>query len=79
VLILTRRVGEALMIGDDAKIVILGVKGSQIRLGIDAPKNVIVHREEIYSKIKDDKDNKKDKLSSNSDDETSTDIEVTQE
>tara|TARA_B100000029_G_scaffold492182_1_gene553145 strand:+ start:2123 stop:2326 length:204 start_codon:yes stop_codon:yes gene_type:complete len=67
------------MIGDDAKIVILGVKGSQIRLGIDAPKNVIVHREEIYSKIKDDKDNKKDKLSSNSDDETSTDIEVTQE
>ncbi len=78
-LILTRRVGEALMIGDDAKIVILGVKGSQIRLGIDAPKNVIVHREEIYSKIKDDKDNKKDKLSSNSDDETSTDIEVTQE
>ncbi len=78
-LILTRRVGEALMIGDDAKIFILGVKGSQIRLGIDAPKNVIVHREEIYSKIKDDKDNKKDKLSSNSDDETSTDIEVTQE
>ena len=50
-LILTRRVGEALMVGDDTKIVVLGVKGSQIRLGINAPKNVKVHREEIYEKI----------------------------
>ena len=50
-LILTRRVGEALMIGDDTKIVVLGVKGSQIRLGINAPKDVKVHREEIYEKI----------------------------
>ena len=50
-LILTRRVGEALMVGDDTKIVVLGVKGSQIRLGINAPKNVKVHREEIYDKI----------------------------
>ena len=50
-LILTRRVGEALMVGDDTKIVVLGVKGSQIRLGINAPKDVQVHREEIYEKI----------------------------
>ena len=50
-LILTRRVGEALMVGDDTKIVVLGVKGSQIRLGINAPKDIVVHREEIYDKI----------------------------
>ena len=50
-LILTRRVGEALMVGDDTKIVVLGVKGSQIRLGINAPKDVKVHREELYEKI----------------------------
>ena len=50
-LILTRRVGEALMVGDDTKIVVLGVKGSQIRLGINAPKNIVVHREEIFDKI----------------------------
>tara|TARA_X000000368_G_scaffold206649_1_gene163136 strand:+ start:651 stop:836 length:186 start_codon:yes stop_codon:yes gene_type:complete len=50
-LILTRRVGEALMVGDKTKIVVLGVKGSQIRLGINAPKDVKVHREEIYEKI----------------------------
>ncbi len=53
-LILTRRVGEALMVGDDTKIVVLGVKGSQIRLGINAPKDVKVHREEIYDKINED-------------------------
>ena len=53
-LILTRRVGEALMVGNDTKIVVLGVKGSQIRLGINAPKDVKVHREEIYDKIYED-------------------------
>ena len=53
-LILTRRVGEALMVGDDTKIVVLGVKGSQIRLGINAPKDEQVHREEIYQKIQND-------------------------
>ena len=53
-LILTRRVGEALMVGNDTKIVVLGVKGSQIRLGINAPKNVVVHREEIFDKIQND-------------------------
>ena len=50
-LILTWRVGEALMVGEDTKIVVLGVKGSQIRLGINAPKDIVVHREEIFDKI----------------------------
>ncbi|MBJ40863.1 MAG: carbon storage regulator [Gammaproteobacteria bacterium] len=57
-LILTRRVGEALMVGDKTKIVVLGVKGSQIRLGINAPKDVMVHREEIYDKIRNDDSSK---------------------
>jgi carbon storage regulator len=50
-LILTRRVGEALMIGENISISVLGVKGNQVRIGIDAPKDVAVHREEIYQKI----------------------------
>lgn len=51
-LILTRRVGEALMIGDDVSITVLGVKGNQVRLGIEAPRSIAVHREEIYQRIK---------------------------
>ena len=50
-LILTRRVGETLMIGDSVTVTVLGVKGNQVRLGINAPKDVGVHREEIYQKI----------------------------
>jgi len=50
-LILTRRVGEKLMIGDDVEVHVLGVKGNQVRFGIDAPKDVAVHREEIYKRI----------------------------
>lgn len=50
-LILTRRVGETLIIGDDVFITVLGVKGNQVRIGINAPKNVSVHREEIKLKI----------------------------
>ncbi len=51
-LILTRRISESVIIGDDVKITVLGVKGSQVRLGIDAPKEISVHREEIYERIK---------------------------
>jgi carbon storage regulator len=51
-LILTRRVGETVMIGDDVTITVLGVKGNQVRVGVDAPKSIPVHREEIYDRIK---------------------------
>lgn len=51
-LILTRRVQEALMIGDDVTVTVLSVKGNQVRLGIDAPRDVEVHREEIYHRVK---------------------------
>lgn len=51
-LILTRRIGETLMIGDEVTVTVLGVKGAQVRLGIDAPKTVPVHREEVYERIK---------------------------
>jgi len=50
-LILTRRVGETLMIGDEVTVTVLGVKGNQVRLGINAPKDVAVHREEIFQRI----------------------------
>jgi carbon storage regulator len=50
-LILTRRVGETLMIGDDIAVTVLGVKGNQVRIGVKAPKDVAVHREEIFEKI----------------------------
>lgn len=55
-LILTRRVGEAVMIGDEVTVTILGVKGNQVRVGINAPKHVAVHREEIFERIKSEGD-----------------------
>lgn len=54
-LILTRRVGESVMIGDDVMFTVLGVKGNQVRVGIAAPKDVAVHREEIYERIQRDR------------------------
>tara|TARA_B100000902_G_C26789129_1_gene658931 strand:- start:125 stop:325 length:201 start_codon:yes stop_codon:yes gene_type:complete len=50
-LILTRRAGEAILLGHDVKVVVLGVKGNQVRLGIEAPRTLSVHREEIYNRI----------------------------
>lgn len=55
-LILTRRIGETLMIGDNISVTVLGVKGNQVRIGVDAPKEVAVHREEIFQKIHADDD-----------------------
>ena len=55
-LILTRRVGETLMVGDEVTVTVLGVKGNQVRLGVNAPKHVAVHREEIYNRIQDEEE-----------------------
>ena len=51
-LILTRRIGESLMIGDNVNVTVLGIRGNQVRIGVNAPKDVAVHREEIYERIR---------------------------
>lgn len=64
-LILTRRVGETVMIGDDVMVTVLGVKGNQVRLGVSAPKSIAVHREEIYERIRRDQDEQDEENSDN--------------
>lgn len=58
-LILTRKVGENLLIGDDISITVLSVRGNQVKIGVDAPKDISVHREEIYHRIKEAEDEQK--------------------
>ncbi|MBT6185305.1 carbon storage regulator CsrA [Porticoccaceae bacterium] len=70
-LILTRRVGETLVIGDDVTVTVLGVRGNQVRLGVNAPKDIAVHREEIYQRIQNEKSGE---ISSESDENNDSDV-----
>ena len=64
-LILTRRVGETVVIGDNVDVTVLGVKGNQVRIGVKAPREVSVHREEIYKRIKDEAPQSEKRISAN--------------
>jgi len=73
-LILTRRINETLNIGDDVQVTVLGIKGNQVRIGINAPRDVPVHREEIYQRIKrEERMNQSDAEDTESDDDYSSD------
>jgi len=65
-LILTRRVGESLRIGDEVSVTVLGIKGSQVRIGVNAPKSVSVHREEVYERINEESSKNSDDSTKNS-------------
>ena len=65
-LILTRRVGESLRIGDEVSVTVLGIKGSQVRIGVNAPKSISVHREEVYARINEESSKNSDDSAKNS-------------
>ena len=64
-LILTRRVGESLRIGDEVSVTVLGIKGSQVRIGVNAPRSVSVHREEVYDRINEEKSKNSEDIQKN--------------
>lgn len=61
-LILTRKTGEKVMIGDNVELTVLGIKGNQVRVGVDAPKDIAVHREEVYLRIQNEKEMQSDQV-----------------